>query len=191
MLGASSAYLRAGGTGGHLATAYAMASSSMSRTRRTTRVSASSSAIARVVSGDGDGDGLRGVDSAEGDPLPADQDDAGGASAALHSDGFGGGSRWRSGRACAAQPGGLLPGQWVGPGAQQLAGSEVVVHQRGGLDADADLAAAEDLGGEQAAGAEQDQPTAGDQALVFYGLAVGDRWQRQVPGGDGAGSVSS
>ena len=70
---------------------------------------------------------------------------------ALHGDRLG---RWpgrRPGRAGAAQPAGLVPGQRVGPGAQQLAGFGVEEHQRGLLDADRDAAAAEDLRGQDVA----------------------------------------
>ena len=60
------------------------------------------------------------------------------------------------------QPGGLIWGERVGPGAQQHPGGGVVEHQRGGLDADAGELAAEDLRGQQAVGAEADQAAAGD-----------------------------
>jgi hypothetical protein len=49
----------------------------------------------------------------------------------------------------AAQCAGLVLGQWVGSGAQQLAGVGIEEHQRGGVDADADAAATVDLRGEQ------------------------------------------
>src|SRR6266540_3212466 len=59
--------------------------------------------------------------------------------------GSGGGPWWRAGRANTAQPCDLLGVQRVLAGAQQLAGVEVVEHQRGWFDPDPDPAAAEDL----------------------------------------------
>ena len=102
------------------------------------------------------------VDAAEGDLLPDDHDHAGVAGPALHPDWFGGGA-WRGPRwAGATQPFDLLRGEGVLAGAEQLAGGQVVEHQRGGLDPDADPPAAEDLSGEQAAARQADQAAAGN-----------------------------
>jgi hypothetical protein len=54
----------------------------------------------------------------------------------------------------------------------------VVEHQRGGLNADANELAAEDLRGEQAVRAEADQAAAGDRPLRLDRLAVFGWWQR-------------
>lgn len=151
--------------------------------RRTTRVSASSSSIASVVSETANCDGLPGVAAAQGDLLPADHDDAGGAGAALDPDGL---HRrpWRwPGWPGAAQAAGLFAGQRVGPGAQQDPGLGIVEHQRVFLDADADQLAAEDLRGEEPVGAEADQAAAGDRALNLQGLAVFRRGSGAGPAG--------
>jgi hypothetical protein len=89
----------------------------------------------------------------------------------------------------------LFCGQRVVAGAQQLAGGQVVEHQRGWLDPDADPAAAEDLRGEQLAPGQADQADAGNAAFDLDGVAVLDRRQRGGTGryrslGDEPGQVS-
>jgi hypothetical protein len=64
----------------------------------------------------------------------------------------------------------------VGPHTQQLAGVEVIEHDRVGLDPDADLAAAEDLRGEQYLAAQNDGAAAGDDAFDLDRIAGLDGW---------------
>ena len=63
----------------------------------------------------------------------------------VNADRFGGRPRWRPGRASDSQLGDLVGAEWVGSGAQQLAGIHVEEHQRGRFDADLDPASGEDL----------------------------------------------
>jgi hypothetical protein len=80
---------------------------------------------------------------------PSDHDDAAVAGPALHGHRRGRrGWRW-PGAAGAAQPLGLVPGQRVGPGAQQLAGARVEVGQGVLLDADAQQPPGQGPGGQQ------------------------------------------
>lgn len=65
----------------------------------------------------------------------------------------------------AAQSLGLLGGQGVGSGAQQLAGFGVEEAQGGVVDADADAAAAEDFGGQDDVVAQRDVSAAADGAV--------------------------
>ena len=132
------------------------------------------------LSADVDGDDAPGVDTAEGDLLPGDHDGAGAAGHPLGDDGCMRGLRgWASG-AGAAQAAGLIPGQRAGPGPQQLPGLGIEEHQRSFLDPHTDLAAAEDLRGQdvtigQVDGAVfADDPVHLDRRTRFSG--------RQVPG---------
>src|SRR6266545_8297941 len=99
--------------------------------------------------------------------------------------GSGGGPWWRAGRANTAQPCDLLGVQRVLAGAQQLAGVEVVEHQRGWFDPDPDPAAAEDLRGQQLVPGQGHWSEAGDAAFHLDCLAVLDRWQRPRTGRHG------
>lgn len=98
------------------------------------------------------------MDAAERDALAADDDQPGAAGAPLGRDGFCGWSWRRSRGPGALQPGGLLVGERVGAGAQQLPGVGVKKAQRGGLDADREAPAGEDLGGEHLAAASETIP---------------------------------
>ena len=66
----------------------------------------------------------------------------------------------------------------VGPDAEQLAGVEVVEHQRVGLDPDPDLASAEDLRGEQDLTAAGDGAAAGDDSFDLDRTIGIERGQR-------------
>ena len=141
------------------------------------------------VLGDVDGHDGVGVAAAQREFLPGDQDDPGGRWPALHGDWLHRGAGWWASGAGTAQFAGLVVGQWVGSGAQQLAGVGIKEHQGGGFDADADAAAAEDLCGEQPVGTQRDQAAAGDGAVDFQGGA-GLGWG-QWRGASGAGAGGS
>ena len=97
-----------------------------------------------------------------------------------------GGARWWPGRAGAAQQPGLVPGQRVGPGAEQLAGVGVEEHQRVLLDADATQPPAEDLRGDAVAAAQADVAVLADGPVdLDRGAGLG-RGERRRPGGAAA-----
>jgi hypothetical protein len=77
----------------------------------------------------------------------------------------------------APQPLHLLRQPWVGAGAQQLAGVQVVEHQRGRLDPDTHSASAEDLRGQDDALAQRNTTATVDGAFHFDSVAVLDRRQ--------------
>ncbi|WP_146167592.1 hypothetical protein [Micromonospora sp. MH33] len=97
---------------------------------------------------DVDGDGLASVDPAEGDLLADDHDDSAVGGPPLHPGGSGGGLGRGTCRAGTAQPDHFVGGERVGAGAQEFATFRMEKRQGGGVDADADATAAEDLGGE-------------------------------------------
>jgi hypothetical protein len=141
------------------------------------------------VLGDVDGDGPAGLGSAEGDLLPGDEDDASGGGPSLHGDRLGRGPRRWAGPSGAAQPADLVPGGWVGSGAQQLPGGWVEEGQGDLVDADADRAAAEDVGGEDLpAGQGDDAGLVDDPVDLDRGTGLGRR-QRRRSGRPGPGPL--
>lgn len=145
--------------------------------RRKMRGSPSSSSTASVVSETWTVTVCPGVGAAEGQLLAADHDHAAVRGPTLNADRLGGGSRRRPSRPVPAEPAHLLVAERVWPDPEQLAALEVEENQRVGLDPDADLAAAEDLRGQDDVSAEADQPGFGDDPLDLDRRTMFDRRQ--------------